>query len=224
MSLTRLRRADSRLLLALVCVACAAVVAPAATADVDKGVGPRLSLNGSVSTFPAGQPFHIASGWGTAPGQLDQSIGLWTYKLTIDGVPAQPSFIQTTVSQDPVYGTVLGRVSVFNFPSGMSGTHVFGSTFLGPCKEMVHEGFRQAPALTRGMLSQRATAPFSRPSRSVRRAAKHGEERDNLWRRTKGSRAAAQVPRVGLEAVSAGLAGPSSLLSGRHPRWREDFS
>jgi len=160
MSLTRLRRADSRLLLALVCVACAAVVAPAATADVDKGVGPRLSLNGSVSTFPAGQPFHIASGWGTAPGQLDQSIGLWTYKLTIDGVPAQPSFIQTTVSQDPVYGTVLGRVSEFNFPDGMSGTHVFGSTFLGPCKEMVDEGSATGPCAHPRDVVPTSNSPF----------------------------------------------------------------
>jgi hypothetical protein len=44
-----------------------------------------------------------------------------------------------------VHGTVLFRPYVFNFPDGMTGTHVFGSTFLGPCQGLVDDGFITGP-------------------------------------------------------------------------------
>ena len=148
MLLSRLRRADRRLLLALICVACPAVFTPSAAADTNKEVGvnlPESVLFSSVSTFPAGEPFHIARGWELGPGELVHSIGLWQYRLTIDGVAVQPNFNETIVSQDPVDGTILFRPYVFNFPEGMTGTHVFGSTFLGPCQQLVDFGFATGP-------------------------------------------------------------------------------
>ena len=64
---------------ALVVVSAAAVPA-GASADVNKAVGDQLPLRGS-STFPAGQPFHIAHGWMNAPASVatvsipHQSVG-----------------------------------------------------------------------------------------------------------------------------------------------------
>jgi hypothetical protein len=146
MSLTRLRRADRCLLLALVCVACAAVFAPRAAAGVNKQVGVSLPVFGQVSTFPAEQPFNITHGWQTNPSfGGDQAIGLWQFQLTIDGVEVKPSFIETTVSHDAVLGTLLSRGFVFNFPDGMTGTHVFGTTYLGPCQGLVDNGFVTGP-------------------------------------------------------------------------------
>jgi hypothetical protein len=135
---------------AAVAVVAAATVPAGASADVNKVVGDQLPLSGS-STFPAGQPFHIAHGWLNAPASMatvsipHQSVGEYQVRVTVDGVEVKPSFIETTTSIDPIYGIEVFQQYVFNFPDGMTGTHVFGTTFLGPCQGLVDSGFATGP-------------------------------------------------------------------------------
>ena len=42
----------------------------------------------------------------------------------MDGAPVRPDFSDIRQLDDPVFGHVLGRVSVFNFPNGLTGTHM----------------------------------------------------------------------------------------------------
>ena len=127
-----------------------AAAAPATPADVNKAVGDALPLSGNL-TFPAGQPFHITHGWLNAPASMGtvsiphQSLGEYQVQVTVDGVQVKPSFIQTTTSIDPTYGIETFQTYVFNFPDGMTGTHVFGTTFLGPCQGLVDSGFATGP-------------------------------------------------------------------------------
>ena len=111
-------------------------------------VGAKISIfGGTTQTFPAGQPFHFTHRW-TAKPNKDGSIGLWRFALTLDGVNLNPSFIDIEQIDDPVFGHVLGRRYVFNFPNGLTGTHVFAGTFTGPCNEMVAQGFATGPCPT----------------------------------------------------------------------------
>jgi hypothetical protein len=125
---------------ALLIAACAVVFVPRASANTDKTVGPRISVFGDATqTFPAGQPFHFSHGWQSQPSG-DHAIGNWRFSLTVDGVEVKPDFIETIRSDDPVLGTLLFRPYVFNFPDGLTGSHVFGGTFVGPCQDMVAAG------------------------------------------------------------------------------------
>jgi hypothetical protein len=113
-----------------------------------KEVGTRISLfGGATQTFPAGQPFNFSHGFFTSP-TLDGSLGLWRFSLTLDGAEVKPSFIDMIEADDPVFGTVIHRVYVFNFPNGLTGTHVFGGTFEGPCEPMVAAGQATGPCPT----------------------------------------------------------------------------
>ena len=111
-------------------------------------VGPQISIfGGPVQTFPAGQPFHVSHRWTTKPSK-DGSMGLWRFSLTLDGAPVNPSFIELQQIDDPVFGHVLGRRYVFNYPKGLTGTHVFAGKFTGPCDEMVAQGFATGPCVS----------------------------------------------------------------------------
>src|SRR5436190_4561334 len=144
-------RRSAALLFAAALIAAAAAAVPAgASADLNKAVGDALPLSGD-STYPAGQPFHIAHGWLNAPSAMatvsipHQSIGEYQVRVTVDGVEVKPSFIQTTTAIDPTYGIETFQTYVFNFPDGMTGTHVFGTMFLGPCQGLVDDGFATGP-------------------------------------------------------------------------------
>jgi hypothetical protein len=125
-------------------VVCSVVVVSGASADTGKIVGTPLNLFGGVQTFPAGQPFNIVHGWLSLPRET-QALGKWRFSLSVDGVEAKPDFIETIRSDDSVLGTLLYRPYVFNFQDGMTGTHVFSGTFLGPCSGMVEAGFATGP-------------------------------------------------------------------------------
>ena len=104
-------------------------------------VGARIGIfGGTTQSFPAGQPFHFSHGFTTKP-STDGSLGLWRFTLTLDGVEVKPSFIDIGQIDDPVFGHLLHRVYVFNFPDGLTGTHTFGGSFSGPCDQMVAQGF-----------------------------------------------------------------------------------
>jgi predicted GH43/DUF377 family glycosyl hydrolase len=92
--------------------------------------GERLAIFESGSqTFPANMPFHVAHGW-----QLDfptQDYDLFNFELEIDGVNQEIAFIETYFDDsDP---PLLSKISVFNFPQGMTGTHIFNGHWIGPC-------------------------------------------------------------------------------------------
>jgi len=128
-----------------VAVACTAVFASGAGA-APAPTGPRLSIFFQpTQTFPAGEPFNIETGWGNNPA-LDGGIGLWQFSLSVDGIP-QMGFLDVLVFPDPgnPTGNLVLRPRLFNFPQGMTGTHVFAGTFSGPCPQMVSEGFASGP-------------------------------------------------------------------------------
>ena len=144
------RRGGVRRLLAasiLVTLACTSLLVAGASATPTL-VGARISIFGGPSqSFPAGQPFHFDHGWTVKPNK-DDSLGLWSFSLTMDGVPVNPDFIEIRQLDDPVFGHVLWRVFVFNFPNGLTGTHVFAGTWSGPCAEMVAQGFATGPCVS----------------------------------------------------------------------------
>ena len=145
----RLRRemAMSRVVLvAAACVLTGLFVTSASATPVT--VGPQISIfGGATQTFTAGQPFHVSHRWTTKPSK-DGSLGLWRFSLTLDGVKANSSFIDLQQIDDAVFGHVLGRRYVFNYPNGLTGTHTFAGTFTGPCDEMVSQGFATGPCET----------------------------------------------------------------------------
>jgi len=138
-------RSLAALLLLAALAASALVFTAGASAAGYKTVGYGLPLSG-VSTFPAGQPFHIAHGWVNAPSFLEhQSLGEYQILVAVDGTEVKPSFIVTRTSQDPTFGTLVTTDYVFNFPDGMTGTHVFRTTYLGPCQGLVDGGYVTGP-------------------------------------------------------------------------------
>jgi len=139
---------------------CAALLAAAANAT-PAPTGARISIFGGTSqTYPAGQPFYFRHGWLNAP-SFDGGIGLWSFSLSVDGVE-QHGFLQTIVTQDfPGIGTVLFRPYLFNFPDGMTGTHVFAGTFSGPCGPMVAGGFATGPCAAPNAIVPETGNPFT---------------------------------------------------------------
>ena len=106
------------------------VVPIPATATTQQPVGPAINLLlGEPTTFPAGAPFHLKHGWGLGPS--DDAIGKFSFALEVDGSFRTEDFVlRTVITGDP---DVLSRIWVFNFPSGMTGTHTFVGHWLTPC-------------------------------------------------------------------------------------------
>jgi predicted GH43/DUF377 family glycosyl hydrolase len=93
--------------------------------------GDPLSVFESGSqTFPASTPFHIAHGWWLDfPAENEE---LFTFELEVDGVYATLDFIETTIDESTDPPTIY-KYFVFNFPEGMTGTHIFEGHWLSPC-------------------------------------------------------------------------------------------
>ena len=123
-----------RLLLVTVVVTALALfprAAGAAGAASRQPVGEQINLLlASVTTFPAGQPFHIRHGhslWSDMP-----AIGVYDFKLQVDGTYVREEYVSLAVtSGNP---DALVKTWVFNFPQGMSGTHTFIGHWIGPCQ------------------------------------------------------------------------------------------
>jgi hypothetical protein len=146
-------------LVAAALIAVAAVLAFAAPASAAPApTGTRLSIFPAQQTFPAGQPFYFEHGFEVGPSG-DGGLGLWTFSLSVDGVP-QMGFADTQVIQDPTLGTLIFRPYLFNFPSEMTGTHVFAGTFYGPCAKMVSEGFAAGPCSSPQEVVPSSASPF----------------------------------------------------------------
>ena len=120
----------------LLIVALLSLATPAATAAESIRVGDRLSLFRSDSTFPTGQPFHIAHGWWN-PTNIP-GVGLFKFSLDVDGSLVKEDFIErSTISGSP---DELVWFWVYNFPNGMTGTHTFTGHWTGPCQGLVDMG------------------------------------------------------------------------------------
>ena len=99
------------LLLVVLATALAALIAAAAApsaAPHQQRVGERVNVFlGSPTHFPAGEPFHVAHGWGgIASDSSDyEAVGKYTFVLEVDGVVRKPDFHRS------VGDTVVGRLA-----------------------------------------------------------------------------------------------------------------
>lgn len=141
-----------------IAVACTALFAGGASAS-PAPTGSRLFIWNSQQTFPAGQPFYFEHGWQNGP-SIDGGLGLWTFSLSVDGVPQHGFVIPEVTTQDPTYGTLIYRPFLFNFPQGMTGTHVFAGTFSGPCKQMVEQGWTTGPCSSPNQVVPSSGSPY----------------------------------------------------------------
>ena len=146
---------------ALVVVAAATVCATIASGAIASPAptGSRLFIWNSQQTFPGGQPFYFEHGWQNGP-SIDGGVGLWTFSLSVDGVPQHGFVDPLVITQDPTYGTLIWRPFLFNFPQGMTGTHVFAGTFSGPCKQMVAQGWTTGPCSSPEQVVPSSASPF----------------------------------------------------------------
>src|SRR2546430_11378683 len=110
----------------------------AANAGTNEPVGPAVSvLLGTPTSFPAGQPFHITHGWAVGATAPPQAVGIYAFRLEVDGVTRAPDFITRTADSPQSTGydaPVLNRSWTFNFPGGMTGTHTFTGHWIEPCQ------------------------------------------------------------------------------------------
>jgi hypothetical protein len=118
----------------------AVLVALPAAALQEEPVGDRIRIFfvDPDQTFPAGTPFHIRHGVSlNAPG--DSARALYEFKLDVDGVPQVANFV--LIDTFP-FGGGSNQVWqwVYNFPTGMTGTHTFTGHLLGPGAVMVSDG------------------------------------------------------------------------------------
>jgi hypothetical protein len=117
----------------LIWVAILLTAAPV-SAQGKETVGERLSIFYSgVQTFPEGTPFYIAHGWILDPTQGPP--GKYLFQLEVDGVYREVDYIDISVDRSTT-PEFLSRRFVFNFPEGMSGTHIFTGHWLVPCGEL----------------------------------------------------------------------------------------
>ncbi len=112
-----------------------AIAIPAA-AKAKETVGEKINvLTGAPEAFTAGEPFHIAHGWGFSPPE-DKPHGKYEFWLDVDGVMVEPDFISRSGGGSPL----IIWLWVHNFPDGMTGTHTFTGHWLAPCKYADLEG------------------------------------------------------------------------------------
>jgi hypothetical protein len=124
-----------------------------ASAQGQEYVGDRLNLRDGNQNFPAGVPFHIVHGIGyILPGA--ETFGLNEVDVEIDGVPVQEDFIDRLVEHwwD---GTTLWNLWVFNFPEGMTGTHIFTLHYYCTC--WIYNGIENCPRSERNDLVETGT-------------------------------------------------------------------
>ena len=123
------------------------VIAFPATANNLITVGDRIDLfSGHPDEFEAGAPFHIHHGWmGMRPWDTPIPVGLCGFELEIDGIYRKPDYIWTGYNKEY---DLIPRVSVYNFPDGMTGTHTFTGHWILPCEAAVEGGSYSGPCRT----------------------------------------------------------------------------
>ena len=89
-------------------------------------LGYQMNLFSHPTAFAANTAFNIRHGWLLNPTATD--VGKFSFTLQVDGSYRTKNF----VSIAPVDGNEF-RAWVFNFPTGMTGTHTFIGHLRGPC-------------------------------------------------------------------------------------------
>jgi hypothetical protein len=104
-------------------------------------VGERIYIMNTVeeprSEYPAGQAFYITHGWGDP----ELVLGPLEYILYLDGVKLAVTEVVTYFD-----GVSSWAVWLYNFPEGMTGTHIFRGTHTAECS-VAHtvEGYEDYP-------------------------------------------------------------------------------
>ena len=94
-------------------------------------VGP--SLDWDVTTFLAGEPFHIQHGWRLGPTPMKTfNPGGYSFELELDGEIIKPSY--KMVGYNPSEENY-EKLYIYNFPDGMTGTHTFIGHYYGTCSD-----------------------------------------------------------------------------------------
>lgn len=97
-------------------------------AAVKQSVGERVDLRDGDQSFPASTAFHIYHGFLFQ--RTDNRIGLNTFELDMDGTVLTADFVRWASAGD---GLTVSEVWVYNFPSGLTGTHEFTRHYIQPC-------------------------------------------------------------------------------------------
>lgn len=111
---------------------------PVSAAREPPVVGTKISIfNSGIQTFQAGVPFYISHGWCWDVGK-SHAIGLWDFKLSIDGIPIENGirYIQPANQTTGCGLSDLGVVSrIYNFPEGLPvGTYTFEGFWYISCQ------------------------------------------------------------------------------------------
>ena len=135
------------------------VGAPVVAGKVEP-IGPRLNLLANPTAFAANSAFHVKHGFALAADQ-DPSVGLYSFKLDVDGTPRALDFVQRFVvtidGQD-----YLVRFWGFNFAAGLpAGAHTFVGHWFGPCGPNRVCGPGQQPNTIVELDTQSRTVTFS---------------------------------------------------------------
>ena len=164
------RTHGSRLALAVLGLAAALTLTSVAPASAPEPVGGRIGvLQGTPTTYPAGEPFHIRHGWGIGATEPPTQAGIYEFRLDVDGVARAADAVIRSTDSPPqtVYdGPILNRGWLFNFADGMTGTHVFTGHWIAPCNiavaELGYPGACRTPAEPVEALRRSVTVDFTR--------------------------------------------------------------
>ena len=110
-----------------------AVMALPAAAKEKEPLGTQISIFGPPDApplaFAANTPFNIRHGWAIGP--TTEAVGKFSFALDLDGTRLEEDFVLKTA--DAAIPDIVHRSWVFNFPVGLTGTHVFTGHFFAPC-------------------------------------------------------------------------------------------
>ena len=94
---------------------------------------------GTPITFPEGEAFHIAHGWGLNKKNEAKEVD---FQLDVDGVRTEAHFVEHSKNKEERSVTWL---RVYNFPDGMVGTHSFIGHWFASCQWLVDNGSELGP-------------------------------------------------------------------------------
>jgi len=104
-------------------------LAPTMAANKHEPAGDRISLLDGDQSFPANTAFHINHGFCVESSDTPKTIGRLRFDLDVDGVPQGANFFDIERAD----GCTVVKFWYFNFPAGMTGTHVFTGHWYAPC-------------------------------------------------------------------------------------------
>ncbi len=119
----------SQIALALATALLLGLTAAPAMAAPKQPVGDRVDLRDGDQTFPASTPFHIDHGFLHEVG--DRAIGLSDFVLDMDGTVLAADFVQRSPAHE--HGLTVSQLWFYNFPMGLTGTHVFTRHYYQAC-------------------------------------------------------------------------------------------